>query len=124
LLTPGGGRWKLNLRDDEPVKLRLRGRDITARPELVRDADEVAQLLRHMIARNPRLSSFVPFIERDGSFQRSDLETALTRGFCIVRWRLDDQDGADTRRAGARDRDRPAIAPVARGDKNGGPRDS
>jgi len=26
LLTPGGGRWKLNLQDGEPVRLRIRGR--------------------------------------------------------------------------------------------------
>src|SRR5947207_7874353 len=45
LLTPGGGRWKLNLREGEPVRIRLRGRDVLARPELVRDLDEVERLL-------------------------------------------------------------------------------
>ena len=33
LLTPGGGNWKLNLEEGQPVHIRLRGRDITARPE-------------------------------------------------------------------------------------------
>jgi F420H(2)-dependent quinone reductase len=89
LLTPGGGKWKLNLREGEPVTLRLRGRKVLARPEFIRDADEVDRLLHHMLARNPRLTSFVPFIDRDGTIDREKLETALTYGFCIVRWRLD-----------------------------------
>lgn len=88
LLTPGGGKWKLNLRAGEPVVIRLRGRDVTAFPELVRDAGEVDRLLRHMVARNPRLSSFVPFIGRDGVLDRAKMQTALDYGFCIVRWRL------------------------------------
>jgi deazaflavin-dependent oxidoreductase (nitroreductase family) len=89
LLTPGGGRWKLNLRDGEPVRVRLRGRDVTARPEFVRDPDEVDRLLHHMMAHSPRLASFVPFIDRSGTIDRSKLETALSHGFCLVRWHLD-----------------------------------
>jgi hypothetical protein len=88
LLTPGGGRWKLSLREGEPVTIRLRGRDVTARPEFVRDADEVDRLLRHMLERSPRLSSFVPFMGRDGTIDRAKLENALGHGFCIVRWHL------------------------------------
>lgn len=34
LLTPGGGRWTLNLDADKPVPIRLLGRDITAQPDL------------------------------------------------------------------------------------------
>ncbi|HWG14844.1 MAG TPA: hypothetical protein VG268_16365 [Streptosporangiaceae bacterium] len=41
IVTPGGGRWKLNLRDGHPVTLRLRGRDVLARPELVSDPAEI-----------------------------------------------------------------------------------
>jgi deazaflavin-dependent oxidoreductase (nitroreductase family) len=89
LLTPGGGKWKLNLQAGEPVTIRLRGRDVTARPQFVRDPDQVDGLLRHMLARNPRLTSFVPFIGRDGVIDRAKLQTALDHGFCIVRWRLD-----------------------------------
>jgi deazaflavin-dependent oxidoreductase (nitroreductase family) len=89
LLTPGGGKWTLNLRDGEPVRLRVRGRDMQARPELVRDVDEVDRLLRLMMAHNARLASFVPFVERDGTIERTKLETALSHGFCIVRWHLD-----------------------------------
>lgn len=86
LLTPGGGRWTRNLHDGEPVTIRLRGRDRRARPEGVRDPDEVDRLLRVMRDRNPRLVSFVPFLEPDAPIDRAKLETALSYGFCIVRW--------------------------------------
>jgi deazaflavin-dependent oxidoreductase (nitroreductase family) len=88
LLTPGGGKWKLNLRTGEPVMIRLRGRDVTAWPELVRNFEEVDRLLRQMMAQNPRLTSFVPFIGSDGAIDRANMQTALEHGFCIVRWRL------------------------------------
>jgi deazaflavin-dependent oxidoreductase (nitroreductase family) len=90
LLTPGGGRWTRNLRDGEPVSLRLRGRERTARPELVRDPDDVDRLLSLMRDRDPRLVSFVPFLERDAPIDRTELETALGHGFCIVRWHIED----------------------------------
>jgi deazaflavin-dependent oxidoreductase (nitroreductase family) len=89
LLTPGGGKWKLNLREGEPITVRLRGHDVKARPELVRDSGEVERLLHRMMAHNPRLTSFVPFIERDGTIDRGKMETAIAHGFCIVRWHLD-----------------------------------
>src|SRR5215472_4590593 len=60
LLTPGGGRWKLNLREGECVRIRLSGRDRLGRPELVRNVDEVEALLRAMVRHNPRITSFVP----------------------------------------------------------------
>jgi hypothetical protein len=86
LLTPGGGHWKANLREGEPITVRLRGSKVHLEPEFVRDADEVERLLRLMMAKNRRLASFVPFIEADGHIDRHALETALSHGFCIVRW--------------------------------------
>lgn len=90
LLTPGGGNWKLNLREDQPVRIRLRGRDLRARPELVRDPESVEQLLGVMAAGNPMVGRFVA-IPKDsaGHYDRSRLELALRHGFCIVRWHLD-----------------------------------
>ena len=35
LLTPGGGRWTLNLKGGRPVRLRLRGRTVPAHADLV-----------------------------------------------------------------------------------------
>ena len=91
LLTPGGGRWKLNLSDGQPVHIRLRGRDVTARPELVGDIDEVGRLLEVMMAANPSVRTFVGIPKgADGRLARAPLETAICHGFRIVRWHLDD----------------------------------
>ena len=91
LLTPAGGKWKLNLTEGAPIRVRLRGRKTRARPEFVRDAEEVERLLRLMMSGNPRITSFVPFIEPDGHIDRSKLEQALSYGFAIIRWRLDEE---------------------------------
>jgi hypothetical protein len=86
LLTPGGGRWKLNLRDDELITVRLRGRDVAARPELVRDPIEVEVLPRRMMTLNARLASFIPFIEKGDEIDpgklhwRSSTGSALSAG--------------------------------------------
>ncbi len=89
LLTPGGGRWKLNLREDQLVHIRLRGRDILARPELVQDPDEVEQLLSVMSVANPGVSAFVGIPKGpDGRLERGLLEAAVRNGFRIVRWHI------------------------------------
>jgi F420H(2)-dependent quinone reductase len=87
LLTPGGGKWKLNLVGGTPVRIRLRGKDISATPELVGDVDEVGRLLRTMAAGNPAAARFVG-IQRDadGSFDRDGVARAVQYGFRIVRW--------------------------------------
>lgn len=87
LLTPGGGNWKLNLVNDQPVHLRLRGHDINARPELVDDLDQIESLLGVLVAHNPRSASFIR-IPRDaaGRFDHATLENAVRHGFRIVRW--------------------------------------
>jgi hypothetical protein len=90
LLTPGGGRWTLNLRNGQPIPIRLNGRHRQARPELVSNPDEIVPLLQKMMIANPRITTFVPFIGSDGSIDRSQLATAAAHGFCIVRWRLDE----------------------------------
>jgi hypothetical protein len=68
--------------------VRLRGRDVQARPELVRDPEEVETLLRRMMAANPRLASFVPFIGPGAEIERTKLDAALRHGFAIVRWHV------------------------------------
>jgi hypothetical protein len=85
LLTPGGGRWKQNLRSGEPVSARLNGKAVQLRPELVRDIDEVEVLVGHILALNPRATGFMPFVE-DGTVDRARLQAALSNGFAIVRW--------------------------------------
>ncbi|MGB6454609.1 MAG: nitroreductase/quinone reductase family protein [Streptosporangiaceae bacterium] len=89
LLTPGGGKWKLNLVTGTPVRIRLRGKDISATPELVSDVDEVGTLLRTMAASNPAAARFVG-IQRspDGSFSKDGVTRAVQYGFRIVRWHV------------------------------------
>ncbi len=90
LLTPGGGKWKLNLREDQLVRIRLRGQDVQARPDLIQDPDEVERLLAVMTAANPSVSAFVGIPKwTDGQLDRTRLETAVKHGFRIVRWHLE-----------------------------------
>jgi hypothetical protein len=95
LLTPGGGRWTLNLSGGQPVRIRLRGRDVTARPELVTDPAEVERLIGVIAEKNPRAARFIPIPRRaDGRLDPDVLGAALRNGFCIVRWHLGSKGGA------------------------------
>src|SRR6266496_3614892 len=89
LLTPGGGNWKWNLQDGKPVHIRLRGKDVLARPELIKDPNEIERLLAVMTAANPGVSAWVGIPKGpDGRLNRGLLETAVRYGFRIVRWHL------------------------------------
>lgn len=91
LLTPGGGKWKLNLPAGEPVQMRLRGRTVAARPEFIADPDEVERLLHVMAAANPRVRTFVGIPQdQDGRLDRDRLQNALRYGFRVVRWHVDE----------------------------------
>ena len=89
LLSPGGGKWKLNLREDQPIRVCLRGRDVQARPQFIREPAEVEGLLKKMAAVNPRVTSFVPVFGPGRQIDSARLATAVTYGFCIIRWHLD-----------------------------------
>ncbi len=89
LLTPGGGRWTLNLGGGRPTRIRLRGRDVPARAELVTVPAEVEQLLGVITRENPRAARFIPIPRRpDGRLEPEALDAALRHGFSIVRWYL------------------------------------
>jgi F420H(2)-dependent quinone reductase len=95
LLTPGGGRWTLNLAGGQPIRIRLRGRDASARPELITDPAEVERLLGVIAGKNPRATRFIPIPRRpDGRLDPAALDAALRHGFCIVRWHLAEQLGS------------------------------
>jgi len=49
LLTPGGGNWKLNLANGQPIRIRLRGEDRYATPEIIRAAGDIEPLLEKKI---------------------------------------------------------------------------
>ena len=90
LLTPGGGRWTLNLKDGRKVTLRLRGRDVPAHADLVGDPAEVERLLGVIAVGNPRAMRFIPLPRRpDGRLDPDALAAAINHGFRIVRWHLD-----------------------------------
>jgi hypothetical protein len=104
LLTPGGGRWTLNLAGGRPVRLRLRGHDIQATPELVDDLDEIDRLLAVMAAANPSVDRFVRLPRGpDGHVAREPLQAAVQHGFRIVAWHLASDTGhGPTRPSGER----------------------
>jgi len=87
LLSPGGGRWTLNLAGGRAVRLRLRGRGVPARADLVTDPAEVERLLGVIAAGNPRATRFIPIPRRpDGRLDPDALGAAIGHGFRIVRW--------------------------------------
>jgi len=89
LLTPGGGRWTLSMEGGRPVRIRLRGREMAARPELVRDPGEVERLLDVIVAGNPSAARFIPLPRTaDGRLEPTALAAAIDHGFAIVRWHL------------------------------------
>jgi F420H(2)-dependent quinone reductase len=91
LLTPGGGNWKLNLVPGRPERIRLRGRDVLARPEIISDVDEIEPLLARMIKANPMVGRFVGVGKApDGQLDRGPLETAVRHGFRVIRWHLEE----------------------------------
>ena len=91
LLTPGGGKWKLNLVDGRPERARLNGEDVLLRPELVRDPDEVERLLGVMSSKNKMTERFSGLHKgADGHYDRDRLNLMLQHGFCIIRWRREE----------------------------------
>ena len=89
LLTPGGGRWTLNLSGGRPARVRVRGRETPARAELVTDPAEVEQLLGVITRENPRAARFIPIPRRaDGRLEPEALDAALRHGYSIARWHL------------------------------------
>lgn len=97
LLTPGGGKWKLNLVEGRPEHVRLRGRDVSLSPELVRDPTEVERLLGVMSTKNRMVERFSGLHKGpNGHYDRAKLDLMLEHGFCIVRWRPEDQAARET----------------------------
>src|SRR3984885_4147584 len=92
LLTPGGGRWTLNLKGGREVTLRLRGRDVTAHADLVSDPAEVERLLGVIAVGNPRAMRYIPIPRlANGRLDPDALAAAIAPGFRIARWHLHDQ---------------------------------
>ena len=93
LLTPGGGNWKRNLVPGRPVLLRINGHHQTATPEIVTDPDTTADLLAAMITANPAVSRFSGIRpDASGRPDPGQLHQALSHGFAIIRWHLQEAD--------------------------------
>jgi deazaflavin-dependent oxidoreductase (nitroreductase family) len=89
LLIPGGGAWKKNLENGLAVRVRLYGKDRMAKPEVIKDPDEVEQLVHFMMTANPAVSRFIGVPKQpDGHPNRQELEKALAGGFAVVRLHL------------------------------------
>jgi hypothetical protein len=89
LLTPGGGNWKLNLADGRPIRIRLRGEDRYATPEIIRAPADIEPLLEKVIKANRMAQRSARIRETQQRFYRARLEPAPNHGFAIVRWHLD-----------------------------------
>src|SRR5262249_11469998 len=97
LLTPGGGRWKLNLVEGRPEHVRLRGRDVSLSPELVHDPVEVERLLSVMSATNRMVQRFTGLPKgRHGHYDHATLDLTSEHGFRIVRRHPKDKAAKET----------------------------
>ena len=89
LLTPGGGRWKLNLEPGRPVSLRIRGKDWPALPTIIDETDEIERLLTVIVGGNPAAGKFMPIsFDDSGQANAGDLQRAVRYGFRIISWKL------------------------------------
>ena len=90
LLIPGGGAWKINLEQGSPVRVRLRGSEWSASPEVIKEIDEAERLVAFTMAAKPAVSRFIGVPrDVDGRPNRQRLEQAVRGGFAVVRLRLD-----------------------------------
>jgi len=81
-----------NLEHSSPVRVRLRGSERSASPEVIKDIDEVERLVAFMMAANPAVSRFIGVArEVDGRPNRERLEQVVRGGFAVVRLRLDSE---------------------------------
>lgn len=89
LLVPSGGTWKNNLKNGLAVRIRLRGREQSAIPQVITDLDTVDQLATYMMAANPAVSRFIGVPKGPHGHPEPDLlEAAIRGGFAVVRLRL------------------------------------
>ena len=71
------------------MRIWLRGRERRANPEVIRNLDEVEELLAFMMAANPAVSRFIGVPKQpDGRPDREKLEQAVRGGFALVRLHL------------------------------------
>ncbi|WP_330249491.1 hypothetical protein OG874_24575 [Nocardia sp. NBC_00565] len=88
MLIGTAANWRRNLRPGTPVRIRLRGKDIQAVPEIVADGLQAAALYRTILTHNPTHGRFAgTALEPDGGVNLTDLRRALSNGTAVVRLR-------------------------------------
>ena len=88
LLVGTGANWRRNIRPGDPIRVRLRGKDIRTEAEVITDEDIAADLYPVIVTANPTHGRFAGInLESDGTVNRTDLHRALTNGVAIVRLR-------------------------------------
>ncbi len=80
--------WWKNFREERPVSLRLRGREVRGRAVAVRDPEVVAERFAYYLRRNPHDGRYFGVrVDRDGSADLEELARAAGR-LVMVRTRL------------------------------------
>jgi deazaflavin-dependent oxidoreductase (nitroreductase family) len=92
LITTDHGWWH-NLVGGAPVEVRLRGRQIQATAEVVRDHDVVAEALTALVRDHPPYGRWAHVrVGRDGAPEPADVHAEVARGRVLVRVQLPPDD--------------------------------
>jgi deazaflavin-dependent oxidoreductase (nitroreductase family) len=90
LITTDHGWWH-NLIGGAPVELRLRGRQLRATAEAVRDHDQVAEALTAVVRDHPPYGRWAHVrVGADGTPDAADVLAEVARGRVLVRVQLDE----------------------------------
>lgn len=85
--------WWRNLREGDPVSLRLKGRDHQAVPQVIEDDDEVAGALLTCFRLAPRLAKYYQVaIDETGNPSVADTQ-ATAKSKVVVRLKIDPETG-------------------------------
>lgn len=77
------------------MRIRFHGKELRAVPEVIRDPDEVEELVTFMMAASPAVSRFIGVPKQsDGRPDRKKLEQAVRGGFVLVRLHLTQESPA------------------------------
>jgi F420H(2)-dependent quinone reductase len=89
LLITTDSRWWHNLDGGAPVELRLRGRQVRATAEAVRDEDQVVEALTAIVRDHPPYGRWAHIrVGADGTPEAADVRAEVARGRVLVLVRL------------------------------------
>jgi deazaflavin-dependent oxidoreductase (nitroreductase family) len=88
ILVGAPGTWTRNLRGGASARVRVHGRELLVRGDVITDADQAAPLYKFVLARNPTHGRFVGVeLDEQGEPERDQLRAAFERGVVLVRFR-------------------------------------